>query len=130
MVFDAKGVAWNAPREPLGNGLCRTPDGEAKADAPGFGAGAKYERGDKQATTRSDTPESRYERLRQHATDNPKESGWCVFGDPDKDLKTAQIGSIIETRCVVFVPEIIKALSPSGGLAEAIGQIVNNTKFP
>lgn len=68
----------------------------------------------------ADTAHARYERLEQHALDDPERAGWITVLSPDVDLDGVGIGAIIDIECEIYVPHIIKALSASGGLSEAL----------
>ena len=61
--------------------------------------------------------------MQRLARSDVEASGWIDVVDPDTDLKGIGIGALIDLECEVFIPETIKALSPSGGLAQAIEQI-------
>lgn len=74
-------------------------------------------------TSRTDTPSARFERLQQLARADVDASGWIDIINPDVDLKGLGTGALVELECEIYVPEIVKMLSPSGGLAKAIGQV-------
>ena len=78
---------------------------------------------EERTTSRTDTASARFERLQRLARGDVEASGWIDVVDPDTDLKGIGIGALIELECEVFIPEMIKALSPSGGLAQAIDQV-------
>ncbi len=43
--------------------------------------------------------------------------------DPAADLANAGIGAMISTECDVFVPDVVRALSPSNGFVEALEKL-------
>lgn len=94
-----------------------------KIGVAGIGAGGDQERQQEETTSRTDTASARFERLQRLARSDVDASGWIDVVDPDTDLKGIGIGALIELECEVFIPETIKALSPSGGLAQAISQV-------
>jgi hypothetical protein len=88
-------------------------------------ANAGGERGhqEEEAATRADTASARFERLQKLARQDTESSGWVDVLDAENDLKDLLTGALIEVECEVYIPEIVKALSPSGGLTQAIEQI-------
>lgn len=94
-----------------------------KAGVAGVGVGGDHERQQEETTSRTDTAAARFERLQKLALEDVEASGWVDVVDPDTDLNGLGTGALIEIECEIYVPEIVKALSPSGGLAKAIGQI-------
>ncbi|MEU4404146.1 hypothetical protein AB0F88_06450 [Streptosporangium sp. NPDC023963] len=71
----------------------------------------------------TDTSHARFERLLELATAAPDASGWIEILDAEEGLKDAGFGAMISVECDAYVPDIIKALTPQGGLAEALGQV-------
>lgn len=94
-----------------------------KAGIAGVGVAGDHERQDEETTSRVDTAAARFERLQKLARKDVEASGWVDVVDPDADLTGIGTGALIELECEIYVPEIVKALSPSGGLARAIGQL-------
>lgn len=78
---------------------------------------------DEHTTSKSDTPSARFERLQALARGDLEVSGWIDIVDPETDFEGIGIGALIEIECEIYIPEMIKALSPSGGLARAIDQL-------
>jgi len=78
---------------------------------------------DEESLTLTDTPESQFERLIQLAQQDPELSGWVDVLDPDTELASVGVGAIVSTECDVYVPDIVRALSTSGGLGEALDTI-------
>jgi hypothetical protein len=101
----------------------------AKAGFAGIGTGGEHERQREEVTSRSDTPESRFERLRSLALEDTETSGWMEVADTDKDLEAVKIGSLVEIRCEIYIPEVVKALSSSGGLVKTIEQFQSLSRF-
>lgn len=94
-----------------------------KAGVAGVGVGGDHERQQEETTSRTDTASARFERLQRLAREDPEASGWVDVVDPDTDLKDIGIGAIVELECEIFIPEAIKAMSPNGGIAQAIDQL-------
>lgn len=94
-----------------------------KAGVPLIGAEGGHERQQEETTSRIDTAAARFERLQKLAHDDLEASGWVDVVDPGTDLQGLGTGALIELECEIFVPEIVKMLSPSGGLAKVIGQM-------
>ncbi|WP_395638124.1 hypothetical protein [Pseudolysinimonas sp.] len=78
---------------------------------------------EEETTSRTDTPAARFERLQKLARSDVEASGWVEVVNPEVDLNGLLTGALIELECEIYVPEIVKALSPGGGLASAIGQM-------
>jgi len=76
-----------------------------------------------ETTSRSDTASSRFERLQRLARADVEASGWIDVLSADGDLTDIGIGALIEIECEIYIPEVIKALSPVGGMAQALGQL-------
>ncbi|MBE1588187.1 hypothetical protein ACFPOI_52335 [Nonomuraea angiospora] len=71
----------------------------------------------------TDTPHARFERLLELATAAPEASGWIEVLDTSHGLQDAGFGAMISVECDAYIPEIIKALAPQGGLADTLDQI-------
>lgn len=87
------------------------------------GMAGVHEGGDseqEQRRSRIDTPASRFERLRSLALADVASTGWIDINDVEHDFGEVRTGSLIELECEIYVPEVIKALSPSGGLHDAL----------
>jgi hypothetical protein len=110
-------------RDSVAEKKAKSSSASAKAGFAGIGAGGEHERQREEVTSRSDTPESRFERLRSLALEDSATSGWIDVADADKELGATKIGSLVEIRCEINIPEVVKALSPSGGLVKTIEQI-------
>jgi hypothetical protein len=80
-------------------------------------------RAEEETTSRTDTASAKFDRLQKLAMEDPESSGWVEVVDPESDLNGLGTGALVEVECEIYVPEIVKALSPSGGLAHAIGQL-------
>lgn len=79
--------------------------------------------GEERTTSRTDTASSRFERLQTLARADVDSSGWTDVVNPDSDFVGIGIGALVELECEIYIPEMIKALSPSGGLAQAVEQL-------
>jgi hypothetical protein len=82
----------------------------------------KGDRGNEDETTitMSDTAHARFGRFETLVSADAERHGWIDVTNPDADLKDVGIGALISMECEIYVPEMIKALSKSGGLGEAI----------
>lgn len=94
--------------------------GEAGADAKVLRGSRSRTSADEESQTLTDTDEARFSRLLKAAADDPERLGWIDVGDPDTDLEEVGIGAMISWECEIYVPDIVKMLSPAGGAAEAI----------
>ncbi len=94
-----------------------------KIGVGGIGAGGDQEHQQEETTSRTDTAAARFERLQKLAREDVEASGWVDVVNPDTDLSGLGTGALLEVECEIYVPEIVKALSPSGGLAKAIDQM-------
>jgi hypothetical protein len=101
----------------------KTSSVSGKLGVTGAGIGGDHERQQEETTSRTDTASARFERLQRLAREDVEASGWVDVVDPETDLSGLGTGALIELECEVFVPEIIKMLSPGGGLARAVDQI-------
>jgi hypothetical protein len=84
--------------------------------------------GDKPADTETsqsyeDTSEARFERFIKLSAQNPERSGWVDVGDPDEDLAAVVSGNVLEFDCELFVPPMIRSLTSSGGIGNAISMM-------
>jgi hypothetical protein len=91
-----------------------------KVGVGGVGAGGDRESQKEETTSRTDTASARFERLQKLAKNDVEASGWIDVIHPDTDLKGIGIGALIELECEIYIPEILKALAPNNGLAQAI----------
>lgn len=110
-------------RESVASRNSRISTAGGKAGAFGLNAQGQVSREHEESTTRSDTPSARFERLQKLARADQEASGWVDVVNPDDDLDGIGTGALIEIECEVYIPEIVRALSKSGGLASAIGQL-------
>jgi hypothetical protein len=94
-----------------------------KAGVAGIGVSGDRESQQGETTSRTDTAAARFERLQKLAREDVEASGWVDVANPETDLSGLGTGALIELECEVYVPEIIKMLSPGGGLAKAVDQI-------
>ncbi len=68
----------------------------------------------------SDTPQARFERLLKLVEFDPETTGWVEVTDSEVDLAESGTGAMIDVECEVYVPDVIKALSSSGGITQAL----------
>jgi len=94
--------------------------GEGALDAKIVRAGGQRSYEDEESLKLSDTPEARFERLLHLAEADPELSGWVDVVNPETDLATVGIGAMVSTECDVYVPDLVQALSTSGGLGDAL----------
>ncbi|WP_329458079.1 DUF6414 family protein [Streptomyces sp. NBC_01497] len=80
-------------------------------------------RGTEESASFTDTPQAQFERLMELARTEPKIAGWVDVVDPDIDLQDIGVGALIDIECDIYVPEIVKALTPDGGLVEALDKL-------
>jgi len=76
-------------------------------------------------TEHVDTPEARFERLREHASADAERTGWRRVVNPDVDLAGLPNGAIIELDCEIYIPDSIKVLAKGQetlGLMETMTQ--------
>lgn len=76
-----------------------------------------------ESTKFSDTPQARFERLLELAHVDQESAGWVDVADPDTDFASVGVGALIDVECEAYVPEMVKALSPQGGMVEALDQL-------
>lgn len=74
-------------------------------------------------TSRTDTPSARFERLQRLALADVEASGWVQVVNPQDDLVNIGIGALVDIECEIYEPEMMKALSKKGGIAEVIDQM-------
>lgn len=103
--------------------------GEGSVDLKVVRGGGERRYEDEESLTLTDTPESQFERLVQLAQQDPERSGWVDVLDPDTQLASTGIGAMICTECDVYIPEIVRAFSASGGLVEALDTVENLMPF-
>lgn len=94
-----------------------------KAGVGGVGVGGDRDTQSEETISRDDTASARFERLQALARQDAERVGWIDVVNPDTDLAGVGIGALVEIECEIFIPEMIKALSPAGGLAKAIDQV-------
>ena len=94
-----------------------------KAGVGGVGVGGDRDSQREETVSRNDTASARFERLQRLARQEAESVGWVDVVAPDTDLAGIGIGAIVEIECEIFIPEMIKALSPTGGLVKAIDQV-------
>jgi hypothetical protein len=89
------------------------------------GIGAEGERASDRETSQSydDTSEARFERFMTLCVQNPGKSGWLDVINSDDDLPAAAPGAILEFDCEAYVPPMIKSLSSSGGIGDAMAMM-------
>jgi hypothetical protein len=73
-------------------------------------------------STFTDTPQARFERLLSLADSERDLAGWFPI-DGETDLTDIKVGHLVDAECEIYIPDIIKALSPQGGLIEAVDQM-------
>ena len=105
--------------------------GEAKLKAVVMevGAGGSTGRQSEEVTSRSDTPNARFERLRALALSDQASSGWIVVEKPDHDLPKIDRGSMVEVNCDAYVPDNIRTLLSLGNIAVFANQVSVITDF-
>lgn len=89
----------------------------------GVGAvSANAEKGssNQEKTEHVDTPEARFERLREQASLRAEQTGWRRVLNPDVDLANLPNGAIVDLDCEIYVPDAIKMIAKG---KEAIGTI-------
>lgn len=99
--------------------------GDAKAKVPilDIGAGGSASRQSEEATSRSDTANARFERLRALALSDQASSNWIVIDDADRELPTIERGAMIEVDCEAYIPDNIRALLLLGNIATFANQV-------
>ncbi|MGW2273942.1 DUF6414 family protein [Streptomyces yangpuensis] len=86
-------------------------------------ASAGRTRGVEESVSFSDTPQARFERLMGLAKSEPEMAGWVDVANPDVDFSDIGVGALIEVECDIYIPEIVKALMPDGGVVDALDKI-------
>jgi len=93
---------------------------EGGLDAKVLKAGLGRSHADEELLTLSDSPQARFERLLKLAKADPETAAWVEVLNPETDLADAGTGAMIDVECEIYVPDIIKALSSSGGITQAL----------
>ncbi|MFE9483444.1 hypothetical protein ACFYNM_33185 [Streptomyces spororaveus] len=86
-------------------------------------ASAGRTRGVEESASFSDTPQARFERLMSLAKDQPEMAGWVDVANPDVDFTDIGVGALIEVECDMYIPEMVKAFMPDGGVVDALDKI-------
>lgn len=68
----------------------------------------------------TDTSEARFERFANLSAQNPERSGWTAVEDDGSAFGGIRPGALIQFECEIFVPPLVRSLSPSGGVVQAI----------
>lgn len=102
----------------------------ADTQSGGGGVDAKIIKGELQRSSEneetlslSDTSTARFERMMKLLVADPEAAGWVEVFDPDVEFSDIGIGALVETECEIFVPDLVKTLSASGGLPRALDQL-------
>ncbi|MEV0534704.1 hypothetical protein [Kitasatospora sp. NPDC050463] len=96
---------------------------EAGIDVSPVKVGVGGSRGAEISTSFADTPQAQFERLLQLAQSDPEVTGWIDVANPEVDLQGIGIGALIDVECDAYIPEIVKAFTPDGGLVQALDQL-------
>ncbi|MCP3770422.1 DUF6414 family protein [Streptomyces sp. MAR25Y5] len=102
---------------------------EGGVDAKVFTAKAGGARESEEAATFSDSPNSKFERLLELCQKAPELASWVDVANPDVDFSDIGIGAVFDVECEVYIPEAVKALAASGGMADALAQLENLLPF-
>lgn len=94
-----------------------------KAGVGGFGAQGETESDTELSHSYLDTSEARFERFMSLCAANPERSGWVDIVNSDDDFPAAFSGTILEFDCEIFVPPMIRSLSSSGGIGQAMAML-------
>ncbi|GAA1214919.1 DUF6414 family protein [Rhodoglobus aureus] len=94
-----------------------------KAGLGGFGTQGETESDTELSHSYSDTSEARFERFISLCAANPERSGWVDIINSDDDFAAASPGTILEFDCEIFVPPMIRSLTSSGGIGEAMAMM-------
>lgn len=86
-------------------------------------AGIGGSRGSEESSSYADTPQAQFQRLMDLAQSQPEIAGWVDVANPDTDFSDIGVGALIDLECDVYIPEIVKALTPSGGLIDALDKL-------
>lgn len=84
---------------------------------------------DETTYSKVDTATARFERLQAFALANAQTSGWIQVDSPSADLQNVRTGSLIDIECEIYVPSMIQALSPNGGVNDMIGMLRKLSPF-
>lgn len=95
----------------------------SKAGVAGFGAQGGTESDTESSRSYSDTSEARFERFMSLSAANPERSGWIDIVNSDDDFPAATPGTILEFDCEIFVPPMIRSLTSSGGIGQAMAML-------
>jgi hypothetical protein len=82
-----------------------------------------------ESATYSDSPNSKFERLLELCQAEPEIAAWVDVADPDVDFSEIGIGAVFDVECEVYIPETVKALASSGGMADALSQLESLLPF-
>lgn len=78
--------------------------------------------GDATTVSLSVTAQARFERLESLATQDRARTGWITVGSsPDEEFGAVKVRSIIDVDCEIYIPDTIKALSRTSGMANVLG---------
>jgi hypothetical protein len=102
---------------------------EGGLDAKVFTAKAGGSRETEESATFSDTPNSKFERLLELCKAEPEVAAWVDVANPDVDFSDIGIGAVFDIECEVYIPEMIKMLAASGGMADALTQVEDMLPF-
>ena len=94
-----------------------------KAGVGGFGAEGEKQSDTELSHSYADTSEARFERFIFLSTANPDRSGWIDIVNSDDDFPAASPGTILEFDCEIFVPPMIRSLSSSSGIGQAMAML-------
>ena len=94
-----------------------------KAGISNLGIGGSRESQEELMISRVDTSPARFERLQKLALGDIELSGWIERGINDDIKDNISAGNLLDIECEVYIPEVVKALSPSGELARTVDQI-------
>ncbi|MCZ2403531.1 hypothetical protein IV498_10150 [Paenarthrobacter sp. Z7-10] len=100
-----------------------------KAGVAGFGAQGDTESDTEFSHSYSDTSEARFERFMSLSAANPERSGWIDIVNSDDDFPAASPGTILEFDCEIVVPPMIRALTSSGGIGQAMDMLKSMEPF-
>jgi hypothetical protein len=70
-----------------------------------------------------DTSDARFQRFVDLCRNNQERSGWSDVVNADDDLPHMRPGDMFEFDCDIYVPQMIRALTKSGGLGEAVAMM-------
>jgi hypothetical protein len=76
-------------------------------------------RGEKEKMTFSDTPQAQFERLLALAESEPDLAGWFPI-EAETDLTEVKVGYLIDAPCEIYIPDVVKAFAPQGGMIDAL----------